>query len=436
MSLPLPSPRQILPTLPYDILHAIVSHLHVAHPFAALAATCKPLRSFVATSGWKIFVQTSFPSLHVSLTSQDTTGGAHAIDWRKYAEDLTALSRNYDSRGFMAGLLDPDVVVPTPLAPHTRRRGRGVRGSSAARSHHRWSEAPGKGRQTMGFHPVLDVYSPSLSAADEVLAIGAGPDLLMRRRDGSGRSERWWAYEERNSVAGKDDITVMHLLHNGQAAGWQQAVVGRANGSLQLLKLHSADAGGGIGTAAVQMSFETGGQSVRSAALLQAGSEHRLLSAVLGSSAVSVWKMPPAEKDTAAAVAPLAEWSAPDGPQLWTTAFLSPALLAVGKTAKEPLSVHALSPHGLVAEPVRTFSVDDVYHTTTKPSMSSVYAIAPLPPTTSGSESGQIFLSGWYYGSTLCVSAPVCAFRAPADCMPGSTIFAYPRLSPHSSMTQ
>ena len=165
-----------LSTLPYDLLHSVVAQIPDARSVAALSQTCKSLNGFITTPaagcrrGWQIFVQSRFPSIYPSIVPGD---GGGEVDWRKQAETLTLLSRNYDRRGFVAQPLDPDVSV---LPHYYTRRGAGHAGPARCR----WGLARGaKERQTVGFHPVLDTCGN-----DDVLAVGAGADLLLRRRGG------------------------------------------------------------------------------------------------------------------------------------------------------------------------------------------------------------------------------------------------------------
>jgi len=367
-----------LATLPYDLLHTIVAHIPDARSLAALSRTCKALSNFISVEhGWQIFVQSRFPSICPSIAPHGDN-----VDWRRYAEELTLLSRNYDRRGFVAHVLDPEVFVPHhPIT--ARGRARGGRGGAQM---HRWSVARGKGRQTVGFHPVLDTCG-------NILAVGAGQDILLRRR--VGKEELWWVYEDRAHAAGRDDITALKLFR-GDGEQSQRALVGRANGTLCCVALQTLqDRTAGVAASKVETVLETKGK-VRSAMLLEMG-EYRLVASVLGNDFVALHKLPGESTDCPENVpiaSELAFWSAEEQP--WTAQFLSPSMLVVGKNSVEPLALHAITPTGLSLNPARTFSAEDCVGSKT----SSVQPITLLPDIRGSSD---LFLAGWYTGATLWV---------------------------------
>jgi hypothetical protein len=259
---------------------------------------------------------------------------------------------------------------------------------------HRWSIARGKGRQTVGFHPVLDTCG-------NILAVGAGQDILLRRR--VGKEELWWVYEDRAHAAGRDDITALKLFR-GDGEQSQRALVGRANGTLCCVALQTLqDRTAGVAASKVETVLETKGK-VRSAMLLEMG-EYRLVASVLGNDFVALHKLPGESTDCPENVpiaSELAFWSAEEQP--WTAQFLSPSMLVVGKNSVEPLALHAITPTGLSLNPARTFSAEDCVGSKT----SSVQPITLLPDIRGSSD---LFLAGWYTGATLWVAL------LPLNCM-------------------
>ena len=311
-----------LSTLPYDLLHTILTHLPTASSLAALSATCKSLHTFIATSehGWQIFVQSRFPSIYPTLPP---------AFWPATAKALTTISTSYTRRRFTARLLDPH-LRPT--------------------------------HQTHGYHPILSCLTPS--ADTTLLALGAGPDLLIRK---TGRKETWTLYKDRRSYTpGKDDITGLQLLTP------ETALVARANGIAQTVRL------GAAGKASVVRRFDTAGRPVRSLAV---DGTSRRFAAVLGTDEAALYDL---DGDV------LDSLTVPEGQQIWTTHFLGSSL-ALGKSGPDPLAVHELTPSGITAEPTRTFSADECAEMTT----SSVFAVAALP-----GSAGNLLFAGWYNGAT------------------------------------
>lgn len=383
----LPHPTT-LPTLPYDLLHAIIAHIPDACSLAHLSRACKSLHRFVtAGRGWQIFVQSRFPSLYHSI--------APDADWRCVAEELTLLSRNYDRRGFVAQALDPDLFVPHAQGRFGRNRGHGRWRGGAGRdgNHHRWNAVSGKGQQTVGFHPVLDASSGGEKG--EILAVGAGQDLLLRRRQG--KVERWWLFEDRANVAGRDDITALKLVPDGTGGEAESVLVGRSNGALSVVTLRTEKATtGGIAAARVDAVLDTQGRrNVRASSLLLTG-EHRLVASVLGNDIVALHQLPSVYDGAGKVWVPVAstlEFGATDE-QPWNVQFLGPGMMAVGKTCAQPLAVYAVTPTGLSAEPVRSFLAEECVGSKT----SSVQPIAEFQDMRG---SPDVFLAGWCSGATL-----------------------------------
>jgi len=390
--------QPVLASLPYDLLHAVITHIPDASSVAALSRTCKSLHRFVARQhGWQIFVQSRFPSIYATLSPPEDVG-ANANYWLGLAQELTLLSHNYDRRAFVAEVLDPDVVIQKPQRFYTVRHARGdwrggaaatgqsVHRRPAAPQYHRWvaSIQIKDGKQSVGYRPVLD-------AVGNTLGVGAGQDLLIRRYRGV--KEKWWVYADAAHVAGKDDITAMLLFSDADMHGDEaRALVGRANGTMSCVRLLTLDAtAGGVGTVAVDMVLETGGQQVRNASMFG-----DLVSSVLGNDIVALHRLPPEDdggsggKVMVDIASEITTWLTSDQP--WSTQLLSLGLLAVGKSSEEPLAVYDINPTGITL--ARKYSASDCVGCKT----SSVNPIAPFPDIRAKAD---VFLTGWHTGATL-----------------------------------
>lgn len=251
----------------------------------------------------------------------------------------------------------------------------------------------------MRYSPVLDAYESVFFAGEAVVGVGAGPDLVLRKRTGAGKA-LWWGFESREDKAGRGDITALQLLRPREKGGYgrgEVAVVGRANGKLEMVAMRTeGETAGRVGRVEVLQRYETGGLGVKSAALLHRGPAEMMVSAVLGTSGVALYSVRGPGGEEAEAQAPVSEMVLADGEIPWMTAFLSPSLLALGATSSAPLSVFAISSQeGIRRTPVRTFSAVECAGVKTM----GVYAIAPLPTSIGSAESaGEVFLGGWYDG--------------------------------------
>lgn len=432
-------PPPTLSTLPYDILRLIASHLPTASCVASFSATSKYLNSFVALEGWRVFVQTRFPSFHAEVIreSQTQPRTVDSADWRTWAQEQTLVSRNWARRGFIAKVLEPEVFIHVPTGPRGRGRGGSAPGMTTKLA---WTPSSSRGRQTMKYLPVLDVYESVWSGGDEVLGIGAGPDLVLRKRRGEGEvgwmKGWWWGFENRDERAGRDDVTAIQLLQPGEKGAYyadrgEVAVVGKANGKLEMVALRTDSGARSVGKPEVLARYETGSLMVKSASLLHrgGGNQEMLMSAVLSNSNVALYPVltPDLPPDPAqnTMIQPVSEIVLPDGEIPWKTTFLSPSLLALGTTSSEPLSVFAVSPdEGIRKTPLRTFSAVECTGVKTM----SVYATASLPTSTGSPESaGEVFLGGWYDGVSR---------YAPTNLLPFLTLLTLSRLHDLRSPSQ
>lgn len=397
----------MLSELPYELLIQIVTHLPTAQSLLHLSLTCHRLHKYVEEEGYRVFVQSRFPSINSPPY------------WKDAAHVLTTLSRAWDRKAFIARYIEPSAtVVRLP-------KGRQCQDYERRRRH-----------QTMGYQPVIDSYEEWIaddwSSRNEVLAWGAGAELVVRvktmghsagqawhnARNDAERAENfdqhhhmveWLAYKDDEHVEGRDDITSVNLLRHGQrthqvpSSTEAEVVVGRASGELALVSLSASQ-----DRSLISQRYITDCRPVRSATV--SGSEDVLVAACLSDTALALYPLHSADTD----VSPVAEISViPNGKpgRTWSARFLTHDRLAVGLGPSiEPIHVYSVDSAGICSEPLRKFSTagadvkmfgDDRVDTTgcTTSGTSSVYPIAPIAASSqAGGREGEIFLSGWYDG--------------------------------------
>ena len=360
--------------LPPELLNDIVSYIELAKTLNNLARTCRLLHDYVQHDGFRVFVQSRFPSLETPPY------------WKSAAHALTTLSRDWDRKAFIVWNLEKN--------KHAVIRGddRGPARFQGARM-----------RQSMGFRPSIDCFEVTGDSWDsrrEVLAWAAGAELVVRQR--SGRFEQakaywktskdfagqWTVWKPAQQRDGHDDITSLNLLRPYQVSQADEdipVIIGRASGCLDLVQVSESSG--------IQASFETEGRTVRSAHV--SPSDHPLLAACLSDSVLSLY---PVEIPATPKVNPVAELTViePDTrSRTWTTRFLSPNRLAVGRgPSREPLCIYNVTPTGFSGEPRRNFGNTDS-------AQDSVYSFMPLSfgSSQAGGDGRNLFLSGWFSGN-------------------------------------
>ncbi|PTB68986.1 hypothetical protein BBK36DRAFT_1112678 [Trichoderma citrinoviride] len=194
--------RPSLATLPDDLILDIVQHLDTARDVAHLGGTSRHAHAVINQSGWRSFVRAKFPSIDAPT---GLLGG-----WNAVADRLTYLDRCWDTRGFHLTVYGEK----SPARPKRR---------DFARS-----------RQSVNFHSVIDATT-LLSTQEELLAYGAGENLVLGRRGVSGKGQSRWSKlggRETGYAAGTGDVTAVSIIERQR---FPEVVVGRADGDLQLL---------------------------------------------------------------------------------------------------------------------------------------------------------------------------------------------------------
>jgi hypothetical protein len=224
-----------LETLPDELLLDVLSHLTTARDISTLGATSRRTHSLLQHDGWRSFVRLAFPSLSIPVSGEKA-------DWSRVADRLTYLDRCWEKRAFL---------IHNFYEEQQQRRGQASRGS--------------QGRQSVSFYPVLDarLLSSSSTAAsspwgDELVAWGAGQDLITRLKPAGGKqSEQWSRLEghEAGYASGFGDVTAVSII---ERAGAPEILVGRANGDLALLQAAGDDFGSVSQTLAMRSQPENG----------------------------------------------------------------------------------------------------------------------------------------------------------------------------------
>ncbi|KAF2153879.1 hypothetical protein K461DRAFT_118090 [Myriangium duriaei CBS 260.36] len=252
--------------------------------------------------------------------------------------------------------------------------------------------------QTMGFVPCISSTStPSYSSAGlterDVLAIGAGAEVLLRVRDtdASRCAQRWVTYRPSGAVEGRDDVTCVETLSSSKEEGEESehVLVGTAAGQLDVLSLRTGQ-DWSEPYEVVHSSLATSGRGVRDTALLR---DKGLLSTVLGQDTLALYDLGCSTTPTSStqSVEPLSTvdvtTSSSKRTQAWCTTWLADSIVGVTLSGvREPIRLHTLRPEGLTEQATTRIAIHPTESRT-------VYPIEPLHGT-----GGRVFASGGYDG--------------------------------------
>lgn len=149
-----------LSDLPPELIQHIASYLPSVSSIVSLDLTCRSLHATISSDDYSIFggfALTHFPSVTFSPL------------WREATRALTTRSRAWDRKAFVGRVLQPP----------SKGKQKGARQRPA--------------RQNLGYAPALDSYEEwtgtKWSDRKEVVAWGAGPKVIVRRRENRGKSE-------------------------------------------------------------------------------------------------------------------------------------------------------------------------------------------------------------------------------------------------------
>ena len=388
-----------LTELPSELLDCVLVHIETAQALTRLSITCKGLYAIIEQRGFRLLIQTRFPSIAVPLPADPcANGGDSALHispkfWKDAAHGLTTLSRNMDRRAFIAQAVQ---------VPENNRNNR-VRGNPRRRRRH---------GPSMGFLPVIDSYEAwhggDWASRKEVVAWGAGAQLVLRlrvmepdsrediRSETSEQGPRvcWQIYSKPGVHEGRDDITALNMLPQS-LGNTEELILGRASGSLELIRLDIKSGDEVLAT------YDTGGMSVRYTTI---NNRNKTVAATcLGDHTVALYPLKPEERQVRSYASTTVQ-KVGENARTWSTKFLSEGRLAVGLgRSKQPIHIYDLGQgfqklgHAIHLEVDGDASLtrsDDVGPNSPG---TSIYSIAPLPASsTSSGVEGDVFLSGAY----------------------------------------
>lgn len=385
--------------IPPELLGQILAQIETAQTLTCLSQTCKGLYAYIEKDGYRVFVQHRFPSITVPPSAIPPAGSDVATVlkntefWKCAAHGLTTLSRNWDRRAFVAqAIQDPEATRKNTCMegnPWRRRRG-----------------------PTIGFIPVIDSheawYDAGWISRREVVAWGAGARLVIRSRkmgpkvlenDGSEQSDwvsenHWRSYMKKGALEGRDDITTLNLIPQ-ETDSLEDVLLGRASGSLELLRLEDESAD------KTRATYNTAEDPVRCSTI---HCPTALVAAVcLGDHNVSLYPL----GREGYGIEPCASTSVQgprENPRTWSSKFLSSKRLAVGVgRSAHPIHIYDVGQGSSSLEHMNRINLGEgitancVDSLDQVPYATSIYSFASLSPSSasSGTE-GDVFLSGGY----------------------------------------
>ena len=430
-----------LDTIAPELYLKITAYIQTARDLACLSNACRRFRELNDRDGWRIFVQSKFPSLVSELpvsVSQSPTG------WRDLACLLTVQSRAWDRRAFSTHSLtiafgqnkewqskykhgwSSSLLQTSRKHSHNDAEQRDPRllyklnsggtslfhpkGFGGNQSNARASSQPAARRhQSTSFHPVIDAmleFSGSLSSKKQVVAWSTGPEFvvwIMRSGnmipkelddspdhtpffDEDRNKINWFHVEHHEFSSGLDDITSINLVKpDGQIRPLTSdslvvdLIAGRASGYLHRYSVSNVEPFRAVSN--TFHSFESEGQparrSVRSAHVSK-NTEDQLLVAI-SDKVLSLYNAASESHD----VWPIAEFDIKvEGPgvRAWTTKFLSQERLVVGLgQSTKPVQAYQTTPTGLfLTDTYGLVGNNEPIREGHRRTAGSVYAIEPL----------------------------------------------------------
>ena len=286
----------------------------------------------------------------------------------------------------------------------------------------------------MGYQPVIDSYVDwyglGWGSRKEVLAWGAGVDLIVRVKNMGVKAEsiygvphtwenkrnrfdqhrhmnEWLVHGEAGLVEGRDDITFVNLLRPSQkpSKGSEYIVVGRASGYLDVVEVSATE------SQSNNVAGLVSGKSLRSASV--SSTPDPLVATCMADSTISFYSIHLA-RNIIEPVGEIAGMPPGKSGRTWSTQFLRHDRLAVGLGPfKKPLRVYSLEQDKVSIKAMREFefgapSIDNRIEAVVGgvSDTSTVYSIAPIAPSSlAGGADGDLFLTGSYDGTVRYVFA-------------------------------
>jgi len=201
-----------LDALPDDIILDILTRIPTASTVSNLSRVSRRAHALIEHDGWRTWTKRSFPTLDLPISH---------TNWNSVADRLTYLDRCWEKRAFL------------------------VHGYQEAHDNSYKQMKQGRsrnGRQTVGFYPVLDAQLTG--AGDELLAWGAGENLVTRQRCSGGNSNNdlWGVSKgiEAGYSAGFGDITALSIVQRSETP---EVLIGRLNGDIKLVHATGENSG-------------------------------------------------------------------------------------------------------------------------------------------------------------------------------------------------
>ncbi|KAI9729643.1 MAG: hypothetical protein M1818_008446 [Claussenomyces sp. TS43310] len=426
--------------LPVEVYLKIVEHIFIARDVAVLSMSCTRFNLLNNEHGWRVFVQTVFPSL---IPSSGAASLAVPPSWRVWAHSLTEQSASWDRRAINAVVVS---VEEAAVSPHdTLLRWNGPTKTATpfgltAQTH--LADPPLHGvRQSTAVMPILSsmIEDASRRSNRTMMVCGAGSDLYLRV---SGPRDHRRHLVKSNLVVrhsdfrpGKHDITSVNVTmpcaaddHVNQSEALD-VFAGRSSGHLHRFRVSEGQASVVLNTFHTSRNTQSlPRHSVRSADTN--GSKPSLLAAC-SDRVLSLYSTNALEEHD---VWPASELEIePERPSIraWTTKFTGTKTLAVGLGgSSHPLALYHARATGLTLQASFSAYKSNKSKPEYKDGKSSIiYAVEPIPPLSNagGSFNGDTLLSGWYdgvcrlYDIRACVT-PVMTYYDPVDV--GSAVYS------------
>ena len=398
----------ILIELPTELLWQIISHLRLAREILHLSLACKKLHNVISKDGFRIFVQSRFPSMSIPVPIE--YAGELNEFYKSAARSLTTSSKSWDRKAILAYQF-------LPLSNSKESRF-GVRSP-----------------QTMGFIPCIDCYDNWFGGdwhdRNEVIACSTGAqfelcinNLSMSEDHGStSNTPIRRSYDDKEKLDGRDDIVFVKLLHATSKA--QEFLIGRSSMNFERIA-YLYDRRKFSRTAL----FESGDKAVKTAAANSNG----LLAACLSTHSIALYSTEVEEGTTVQPVQEV-ELVLPDNVQTRSARFLGQDRLAVAfGNPGTPMRIFDIGNGSLgqgeqVVEASRKSTLRrDNFASTDAESICSLEPLSPL--NASGSREGDLFLAGYSDGSTglydlRCANPVVAVFKDNVDTSSIYSLMAY-----------
>ncbi|KAJ5929068.1 hypothetical protein N7454_006916 [Penicillium verhagenii] len=356
----------MLSELPSEILVHITIYLRTISDLANLAQTCRRLHKIVNTEESTIFrefVQNQFPSVHTPSF------------WKDAARALTARSRALDRLGVFGRFVTPPATtIRIGLSDPTRLD-----------------------NPTLGYRPAIDSYEiwngERWADRREVLAWGAGHQLVMRtKQSGSRQKEQWISFSDVEETSSYDDICGLHLLQPELDKGTdvEHLIFGRIRGDIVHVALSIATA-----THEYKRKFATSGELLDKTDLVD-----HTMAAHFDNGSVALYDLENEHKKVEPFAWATVGCEVERSKRSRYSKLLSSSRLAVATAAatggtKNSLSINTISPDGVCLDReivVQSLDDDDQVGRSVQ---ASVTTIAPLNMHSFSHSPGDVFLAAW-----------------------------------------